>query len=103
VAGGPPGPGDELVTEIEGTTIHAVHVVGEAQGRRPLLLVHGWPGSTFEFWQVIGPLAFPSRHGGRAEDAFDLVIPSLPGFGFSGKPAHPVGARTTAGRPQPEL
>lgn len=86
----------QIVTEIAGTTIHAVHVVGEAQGRRPLLLVHGWPGSTFEFWQVIGPLAFPSRHGGRAEDAFDLVIPSLPGFGFSGKPAHPVGARATA-------
>ncbi len=86
----------QIVTEIEGTRIHAVHVVGEAQGRRPLLLVHGWPGSTYEFWQVIGPLAFPSRHGGRAEDAFDLVIPSLPGFGFSGKPPSPIGARTTA-------
>lgn len=86
----------QIVTGIAGLDIHAVHVVGEAQGRRPLLLVHGWPGSTHEFWQVIEPLAFPSRHGGRAEDAFDLVIPSLPGFGFSGKPASAIGARTTA-------
>lgn len=76
--------------------LHVVHVVGEAQGRRPLLMVHGWPGSIYEFWQVAEPLAFPSRHGGRPEDAFDLVIPALPGFGFSGKPATPIGARTTA-------
>jgi pimeloyl-ACP methyl ester carboxylesterase len=86
----------QIITEIEGLPIHAVHVVGEAEGRRPLLLSHGWPGSTYEFWQVIEPLAFPSRHGGRSEDAFDLVIPSLPGYGFSGKPASPIGARTTA-------
>ena len=81
---------------IEGLDLHVVHVVGEAQGRRPLLLTHGWPGSVYEFWSVIEPLAYPSRHGGRAEDAFDLVIPALPGFGFSGKPATPIGARTTA-------
>ena len=84
-----------LVT-IEGLDLHVVHVVGEAQGRRPLLLTHGWPGSVYEFWAVIEPLAYPSRHGGRPEDAFDLVIPALPGFGFSGKPATPIGARTTA-------
>jgi pimeloyl-ACP methyl ester carboxylesterase len=76
--------------------LHVVHVVGEADGRRPLLLIHGWPGSIYEFWDVIEPLAFPSRHGGRPEDAFDLVIPALPGFGFSGKPEGPIGARTTA-------
>jgi pimeloyl-ACP methyl ester carboxylesterase len=86
----------QVIARIEDIDIHAVHVVGEAQGRRPLLLTHGWPGSVYEFWQVIEPLAFPSRHGGDARDAFDLVIPSLPGFGFSGKPAAPIGARTTA-------
>lgn len=86
----------QIMTEIEGIAIHAVHVVGEAGGKRPLLLVHGWPGSHYEYWPVIEQLAFPSRHGGRKEDAFDLVIPSLPGFGFSGKPAAPIGARTTA-------
>jgi pimeloyl-ACP methyl ester carboxylesterase len=76
--------------------IHFVHVVGEAQGRRPLLLTHGWPGSPYEFWRVIEPLAYPSRFGGKAGDAFDLVIPSLPGFGFSGKPATAISARRTA-------
>ena len=86
----------QVLARIEGLDIHAVHVVGEAQGRRPLLLLHGWPGSVYEFWRVIEPLAFPSRHGGRAEDAFDLVIPSLPGFGFSGKPEAPIGVKTTA-------
>ena len=82
--------------EIEGLDLHVVHVVGEAQGRRPLLLTHGWPGSIYEFWSVVEPLAFPSRHGGRPDDAFDLVIPALPGFGFSGKPETPIGPRTTA-------
>lgn len=86
----------QVKVRVEDIDIHAVHVVGEAEGRRPLLLTHGWPGSVHEFWQAIEPLAFPSRHGGRAEDAFDLVVPSLPGFGFSGKPAYPIGARTTA-------
>ena len=86
----------QLLCDIEGLDLHAVHVVGEAQGRRPLLLSHGWPGSVFEFWDVIEPLAFPSRHGGQAADAFDLVIPSLPGHGFSAKPSTPIGARTTA-------
>lgn len=81
---------------IEDLDLHVVHVVGEAEGRRPLLLTHGWPGSVYEFWGVIEPLAFPSRHGGRSEDAFDVVVPALPGFGFSGKPAAPIGARTTA-------
>lgn len=84
------------LVEIEGLPIHVVRVVGEAQGRRPLLLTHGWPGSHFEFWEAIGPLAFPSQHGGSSADAFDLVIPSLPGFGFSGKPKRPIGPRTTA-------
>ncbi len=83
-------------TTIDGERIHFLHVVGEAEGRRPLLLVHGWPGSVFEFWQTIDRLAFPSRNGGRASDAFDLVIPSLPGFGSSGQPRALLGARSTA-------
>jgi pimeloyl-ACP methyl ester carboxylesterase len=76
--------------------IHFVHVAGEARGRKPLLISHGWPGSHHEFWKVIEPLAYPSRHGSRPEDAFDLVIPSLPGYGFSGKPHGPMGQRETA-------
>jgi pimeloyl-ACP methyl ester carboxylesterase len=86
----------QFTAEVGGQSIHFVHVVGEAKGKRPLLITHGWPGSVFEFWQAIGPLAFPSEHGGKAEDAFDLVIPSLPGYGFSGKPASPLGQRATA-------
>jgi len=76
--------------------IHFMHVVGEAEGNRPLLLTHGWPGSVFEFHESMGPLAYPSKHGGKAEDAFDLIIPSLPGFGFSGKPKSPIWQRATA-------
>jgi pimeloyl-ACP methyl ester carboxylesterase len=82
--------------DIDGLEIHFVHVVGEAGGKRPLLITHGWPGSFFEFWQAIEALAYPSRHGGDARDAFDLIIPSLPGYGFSGKPASPLGQRATA-------
>lgn len=85
-----------FIADVDGFALHFVHVVGEAQGRRPLLLSHGWPSSIFEFWSVIEPLAFPSRHGGRAEDAFDLVIPSLPGFGWSAKPKGLVDQRETA-------
>jgi pimeloyl-ACP methyl ester carboxylesterase len=86
----------QFTVPIEEFDLHYVHVVGEAGGKRPLILSHGWPGSHFEFWGVIDKLAFPSRHGGSADDAFDLVIPSLPGFGFSSKPARPFGQRGTA-------
>jgi len=82
--------------DVGGMDIHFIHVVGEAEGKRPLLLTHGWPGSYFEFWDAIEPLAFPSRHGGDPADAFDLVIPSLPGYAFSQKPASPIGQRATA-------
>jgi pimeloyl-ACP methyl ester carboxylesterase len=85
-----------FIAKIDDLDIHFVHVVGEAQGKRPLLITHGWPGSFFEFWGVIERLAFPTKHGGKAEDAFDLVIPSLPGYGFSGKPAALLGQRATA-------
>lgn len=86
----------QFKTEIDGLDIHFLHVVGEAGGKRPLLLTHGWPGSVYEFYEAIGPLAYPSKHGGKAEDAFDLVIPSLPGYGFSGKPTAPTGQQATA-------
>jgi pimeloyl-ACP methyl ester carboxylesterase len=77
-------------------TLHFVYVRGEANAERPLLMLHGWPGSHFEFWDVIDALAFPSRFGNSTEAAFDLIIPSLPGYGFSSKPSSPIGARTAA-------
>ena len=85
-----------FVAEVDGLPIHFLHIIGEAEGRRPLLLTHGWPGSFFEFYDSIGPLAYPSQHGGSADDAFDLIIPSLPGYGFSGRPSAPLGQRATA-------
>ena len=87
----------QFTARIEDFDIHFVHVVGEAGGKRPLILSHGWPGSHYEFWGSIERLAFPSRFGGEAKDAFDVVVPSLPGFGFSSKPAKPFGQRATAG------
>ncbi len=86
----------QFTARVEDFDIHFLHVVGEAGGKRPLLLSHGWPGSHYEFWGAVEKLAWPSRHGGSAADAFDLVIPSLPGFGFSSKPARPFGQRATA-------
>lgn len=86
----------QFKVELEGIPIHFLHVVGEADGKRPLLLTHGWPGSIYEFYDAIGPLAYPSEHGGKPDDAFDLIIPSLPGYGFSGKPSAPLGQRATA-------
>ena len=87
----------QFKAEIDGIDIHFVHVVGEAQGRRPLLLTHGWPGSHYEFFQLIEKLAWPSRSGGDAADAFGVIIPSLPGYGYSGRPTTPVGPRYIAG------
>jgi microsomal epoxide hydrolase len=86
----------QFTARIEDVDLHFVHLVGEAQGRRPLLLTHGWPGSHYEFWGVAEKLAFPSRFGGEARDAFDLVIPSLPGYGFSSRPRTIIGQRATA-------
>ncbi|QGN53371.1 epoxide hydrolase family protein [Novosphingobium sp. Gsoil 351] len=75
------------VTEIDGLDIHFLHVRSPHEGAMPLIMTHGWPGSVIEFLDVIGPLTDPMAHGGRAEDAFHIVAPSLPGFGFSGKPS----------------
>lgn len=86
----------QFTARVEDFDLHFLHVVGEAGGKRPLLVTHGWPGSHYEFWQAIEKLAFPSRFGADPADAFDLVIPSLPGFGFSSKPARPIGQRSTA-------
>jgi pimeloyl-ACP methyl ester carboxylesterase len=74
-------------TEIDGLGIHFLHIRSRHADALPLLLTHGWPGSVIEFLKVVGPLTDPTAHGGRAEDAFHLVIPSLPGFGFSDKPS----------------
>ena len=73
----------QIVTRIDGQTIHAVHVRSPQPGSTPILLLHGWPGSFLEFEGLIGPLTDPVAHGGDAADAFDVVIPSHPGFGFS--------------------
>lgn len=76
----------QFTTEIDGLEVHFVHVRSKVPGARALLLTHGWPGSVLEFRHAVGPLTDPEAHGGRAEDAFDVIMPSLPGFGFSGKP-----------------
>ena len=75
-----------FVTEIDGLDIHFIHVRSKHAGALPVIITHGWPGSVIEQLKVIGPLTDPLAHGGTAEDAFDVVIPSLPGHGFSGKP-----------------
>ncbi|GAA4667966.1 epoxide hydrolase family protein [Frondihabitans cladoniiphilus] len=79
----------QFTTSIDGLEIHFVHIRSAVPGARPLLLTHGWPGSVLEFRHAIGPLTDPEAHGGKAGDAFDVIIPSLPGFGFSGHPTEP--------------
>jgi pimeloyl-ACP methyl ester carboxylesterase len=76
----------QFITEIDGLNIHVIHVRSRHDDAIPLIVTHGWPGSVFELLKVIGPLTDPTAHGGTAQDAFDLVIPSLPGYGFSGRP-----------------
>lgn len=73
-------------TQIDGLGIHFIHVRSKHANARPVILTHGWPGSVVEFLNIIGPLTDPTAHGGKAEDAFHIVIPSLPGYGFSDKP-----------------
>ena len=79
----------QFVTNIDGLDIHFIHVRSKEKNAMPLIITHGWPGSVFEQIKLIEPLTDPTKFGGRAEDAFDVVIPSLPGFGFSGKPTEP--------------
>jgi pimeloyl-ACP methyl ester carboxylesterase len=76
----------QFITRIDGVDIHFIHVRSKHPNALPLIMTHGWPGSVFELLKTVGPLSDPPAHGGRAEDAFDLVLPSMPGYGFSGKP-----------------
>jgi len=77
----------QLMTQIDGVDIHFIHARSPHENALPLIITHGWPGSVIELLGVVGPLTDPTAHGGRAEDAFHLVLPSLPGYGFSGEPA----------------
>ena len=82
---------------VDGIDIHFIHEKGSGPAPLPLIVSHGWPGTVVEFMDFIEPLAHPERFGGNVEDAFDVVAPSLPGFGFSGKPQRPMGPRGMAG------
>jgi pimeloyl-ACP methyl ester carboxylesterase len=76
----------QFTTEIDGVNIHFIHVKSKHDGALPLIMTHGWPGSVVELLETVGPLTDPTSHGGRAEDAFHLVLPSVPGYGFSAEP-----------------
>ena len=75
-----------FVTEIDGVEIHFIHVRSQNENALPLIMTHGWPGSVVELLETVGPLTDPTAHGGAAEDAFDVVLPSIPGYGFSAQP-----------------
>ena len=83
-----------FITEIDGLDIHFIHVRSKHENALPLIVTHGWPGSIVEQLKLIEPLTNPTAHGGSASDAFHVVIPSMPGYGFSGKPTtHRLGLR----------
>jgi pimeloyl-ACP methyl ester carboxylesterase len=77
----------QFITEIDGLAIHFIHVKSPHENALPVIITHGWPGSVVEMLNVVGPLTDPTAHGGDAEDAFDVVVPSMPGYGFSEKPS----------------
>jgi pimeloyl-ACP methyl ester carboxylesterase len=79
----------QYLVSVDGTAVHVLHARSPYPGALPLVLTHGWPGSVLELVDLVGPLTDPVRHGGGAQDAFDVVIPSLPGYGFSAKPTGP--------------
>ena len=93
----------QFVTTIDGLDIHFIHVRSREKNALPLIITHGWPGSVLEQIKLIGPLTDPVAHGGKAEDAFDVVIPSMPGYGFSGKPTSPGWGPERMARAWPEL
>ena len=83
-------------SNIDGIDIHFIREKGSGTNSKPILLSHGWPGSIVEFLHIIDQLAHPEKFGGKEEDAFDVIVPSLPGFGFSGRPSRPIGPRKMA-------
>ena len=83
-------------TNVDNIDIHFIHEKGSGLNPTPLLLMHGWPGSIVEFLNIIEKLAHPEKFGGKVEDSFDVIAPSLPGFGFSGRPSQPIGPRKMA-------
>ena len=83
-------------SNIDGIDIHFIHEKGSGSNSKPLLLSHGWPGSIVEFLDIIDQLAHPEKYGGKENEAFDVIVPSLPGFGFSGRPSRPIGPRKMA-------
>ena len=91
----------QFTTTIDGTRVHFLHVRSPEEGALPLVLTHGWPGSIVEFLDVVDPLSDPRGHGGDPADAFHLVIPSIPGFGFSGPWPTPGGPPTRVAAPGP--
>jgi pimeloyl-ACP methyl ester carboxylesterase len=93
----------QFMTEIDGLDIHFIHVRSNHENALPLIVNHGWPGSIIEQLKIIGPLTDPTAHGGSAEDAFDVVIPSMPGYGFSGKPTSTGWGPERMGRAWAEL
>jgi pimeloyl-ACP methyl ester carboxylesterase len=93
----------QFITEIDGLDIHFIHVRSEHEDALPLIVTHGWPGSIIEQLKIIGPLTDPTAHGGSAEDAFDIVLPSMPGYGFSGKPTSTGWGPERMGRAWAEL
>ena len=83
-------------SNIDGIDIHFIHEKGSGSKPKPLLLNHGWPGSIVEFLHIIDQLAHPEKYGGKEEDGFDVIVPSLPGYGFSGRPSRPIGPKKMA-------
>lgn len=86
----------QFKVDVGAHEVHFYKEIGSGAQPKPLILSHGWPGSVFEFLHIIEPLAHPERFGGDEKDAFTVVVPSLPGYGWSGKPSRPIGPRTTA-------
>jgi pimeloyl-ACP methyl ester carboxylesterase len=93
----------QFLTEIDGVDVHFIHVRSPHENALPLIMTHGWPGSVVELLETVGPLTDPTAHGGRAEDAFHLVLPSVPGYGFSAEPAELGWDSGRTARAWPEL
>ena len=85
-----------FIAPVQGIDLHFIQEKGDGPSPLPLIISHGWPGSIVEFLDIIHPLAHPQRFGGSTDDAFDVIVPSLPGFGFSGRPGRPIGPRKMA-------